>query len=413
MNRPKPSFFALAPILIVALVTLQQQYSYLRWFRISFTREAFTIGPESESPLATKATGTTTCPTITEGSTNKSDASPFDADEATITEADANRTTINVLLCLSGSAYGLFEETKVALKSLILNAPHSPGRLDIYIVADEAARDTLQRRVWSEMLLFTNNTWWCAVSINVINIQSRIPSWKRAIRNLFFPLRIIDLSHTFGTFFRLFINQVLPSHITHVIYLDPDAIVLANLAHLWRLVTHLSITKNSSGANEPDDYLFSWRSETAGFMLMKNSPELFSLARRVNFSQATNERLNDQLVLKLLQRQFPHRVGRLPPEWGMHWAWDFKYRKALLRIYPQLGMGHFNGGADSKGPFWNESIQEDFAKYPEWSSMFVYYIRMEWTNVWFLGSSAATTNSRNMVMVTYHNDSWTRDIKLE
>jgi hypothetical protein len=240
--------------------------------------------------------------------------------------------TVNVLLCLSGSEFGLLQETAVAIKSLILNAPHT-GQLRIYIMADQESFEALPNTLTEA--LPNGSIWWCPLSIHVLNIEPFVRGWKMEIRRI---QRGIDTLHTWGTYFRLFANRILPPDVDQFLYLDPDVIVTANLAHLWHHVT---------SSNETRNLLFHWRYETAGFLVMRNTAELWKLATQIDRSELPEERFNDQKILKLIAMHYGNRVGELPMAWGIHWAKEWRYRNSFPEQFPQVPMGHFNGGAGS------------------------------------------------------------------
>lgn len=293
--------------------------------------------------------------------------------------------TVHVLLCLSGSEFGLLQETAVAIKSLILNAPHT-GQLRIYIMADHKSFQALPNTLTEALPI--GSIWWCPLSIHVLNVEPFVRGWKMEIRRI---QRGIDTLHTWGTYFRLFANRVLPPDVDHFLYMDPDAIVTANLAHLWNHVT---------SSNETSNMLFHWRSETAGFLVVRNTAELWNLATQINRSELPDERFNDQKILKLIAMHHGDRVGELPKAWGIHWAKEWRYRNSFAQQFPQIAMGHFNGGTDSFGPFWNESVKVELDKH-EWGGMFYYYIHMPWSQVRFLGESAVSGGTGYPVTVYY------------
>jgi hypothetical protein len=297
---------------------------------------------------------------------------------APLKHIDQNTTspTVNVLLCLSGDGYGFLEETKVAIKSLILNAPHT-GELNIYIMADQPAYDALP--IIFNTTLPSGTIWWCPIAFHIINVESETKGWIQEILNISAKEPLKTLFHTWGTYYRLFFNRYLPSSVDYILYIDSDTIVTANLAHLW------NYTENSG-----DDWLFSWRSETAGFILLRNLPELWNLATQVNENDLPSEHFSDQKILRLIALRNPSVAAQLPAAWGMHWAWDWKKRKTMAQAYPQLAMGHFNGGSSTQGAFWNGSLKATLDVFhDEWGSFFYYYIHMPWTFARFIGESSA------------------------
>jgi lipopolysaccharide biosynthesis glycosyltransferase len=57
--------------------------------------------------------------------------------------------------------------------------------------------------------------------------------------------------HTVGAYFRLFLHRFLPSSVEHVLYIDTDLTILANLEALWQIV------------EARPDALFHWVSKTS------------------------------------------------------------------------------------------------------------------------------------------------------
>jgi hypothetical protein len=135
--------------------------------------------------------------------------------------------------------------------------------------------------------------------------------------------------------------------------------VTVNLVQLW-----------SYAASQHDPLLFQWRSETAGLLLMLNTPKLWQLATQINITELPDEIFNDQKILKLVALHHADRVGELPAAWGVHSAEDWRYRNSFPQQFPQqLATGHCNGGSDSSGgPFWNKSVKVELDKH-EWGSI--------------------------------------------
>ena len=73
-----------------------------------------------------------------------------------------------------------------------------------------------------------------------------------------------------------------------------------------------------------------------------------------------------------------------------------------MNHFPQLAMGHLNGGGASPGPYWNDTMKAVLHLRSEWSSMFRYYIHLPWTNVWFLGESAIQGQEGHKVSIEYY-----------
>ena len=154
---------------------------------------------------------------------------------------------MDILLAISGNHSGVFEEMEVLIKSVLLNAPLNRP-LTIHVVADEAAFDMLPMFFWSDV---PQNEWqvksnlsqlfsFQQVTVKTYNVQEHIVRWERRIKQLYrrgdlnanFARRELEY-HTIGTWFRLMADEILPSDVSHVLYLDVDIVVLANLGELW------------------------------------------------------------------------------------------------------------------------------------------------------------------------------------
>jgi hypothetical protein len=131
------------------------------------------------------------------------------------------------------------------------------------------------------------------------------------------------------------------SVVDHLLYLDTDVAVIANLEGLWKHV-------------DPETY-FQWGAlECSSFMLL-NVPkikEVWNLASNLNVTKwvkQLQQLFGDQLIFCAISHTFPNVVGILQPEWDVAisslWVGNLEDRQ------PQVGMLHFNGdhrGGDVK-----------------------------------------------------------------
>ena len=70
-------------------------------------------------------------------------------------------------------------------------------------------------------------------------VEESINYWRHFIQNT--TGTSVNLMHSIGAFFRLFAHDFLPKNVEHVLYMDTDVAVLANLQELWRLRNHSTI----------------------------------------------------------------------------------------------------------------------------------------------------------------------------
>jgi hypothetical protein len=183
---------------------------------------------------------------------------------------------VHVLFCLSGNHSGFLSEFEVSLKSVLMNAPLERN-LTVHIMADalayEALDDVFAR---AELELWQSRT---QVSIESYNVEQHIPAWHKRVEDLFAstgfqrqPSHAFGVGlHTIGTWFRLFCHDVLKvsnsndksiddNAVEHVLYIDPDVVIMANLEDVWR--------------HADTEYHFQWGvSVCAGFLLL-NVPKV-------------------------------------------------------------------------------------------------------------------------------------------
>ncbi|KAL3913413.1 MAG: hypothetical protein SGILL_006501 [Bacillariaceae sp.] len=291
----------------------------------------------------------------------------------------------HVLYGLDGDAPGFLEELEVSLKSILLNAPLDDP-LEIHLIASQKSYDQLDR-IFNISLLdsFRTRT---QITIHAYNVQPMVKSWQMFLgkyfskhwKSTYDPLGANQV-HTIGAFFRLFAHQVLPKSVHKMLYLDNDAILMANMRELWKDVA----------ANNPNA-VFHWGEYTcSGFMVLDSHriQDIWDLAAKGNLSARPNPW--DQDVLITVNETFPEEIGILPPAWDVSVAntiWT--HNKDLLKVRPNLGMMHFNGGGSNPA---NAFQVHNFLKVsnstapPNWKNTFHlarYYANMpwEWTRYW-------------------------------
>jgi len=145
-----------------------------------------------------------------------------------------SKRPVNILLGLCGNRTGFWSEVEVALKSVLMNAPLDSD-LQIHFMVDEDAYkpslemlDRIDIRSWQ-----TRNQ----MTIFIYNVQSRIETWNERIRKTWhqYPRNREVYRHSVGAYFRLFAKEVLSKDVEHVIYMDSDAVIMANLQELWKV----------------------------------------------------------------------------------------------------------------------------------------------------------------------------------
>jgi hypothetical protein len=291
----------------------------------------------------------------------------------------------HVLYGLDGDEPGFLEELAVSLKSILLNAPLDDS-LEIHLLASAKSYAKLDR-VFENSLLDTFRTR-NPITIHAYNVQPLVPSWEIFLIRFFqshwkpdYNITEQTEAHTIGTFFRLFAHHVLPDRVQKILYLDNDAILMANLQELWKDV-----------AEHKPNALFHWDAlGCAGFVVFDNhrNNEIWDLAANYDLHNRTNP--NDQEILRAVNISYPETVGILPSAWDVSVAnemWKFNHR--LVSVRPNIGMMHFNGGKDDpRNAF---KIQKFLAhdnpkEHSDWTNTWHlarYYANMpwEWARYW-------------------------------
>lgn len=142
-----------------------------------------------------------------------------------------NDSQVHVLYTLSGGRRGFMDEFSSSLKSCLLNNPLDLD-LTIHIICDANAY-----RGIGSFFKTANISNWIArnrIRIKSYNLQGKEHRYRRQIKDAT-QNTFLDNRHTIGAFFRLFAYDVLPEDVNHVIYMDTDVAVLANLQALWNL----------------------------------------------------------------------------------------------------------------------------------------------------------------------------------
>ena len=280
---------------------------------------------------------------------------------------------VNVLFALSGSHPGFLAEFEAAIKSVLLNSPLDLD-MDIHVMADDKAYGAL-----SDVFLRTgleDSLWRNKISIQIYNIESYLAEWSKKIdASTPWSAREMTGRHTIAPYFRWFAYQVLPETVEHVLYMDTDAVIMANLAHLWR--------------NIDRDATFQWGADLcAGFMVfnVKKAGSIWDLASRCDLEgiqEKFNTGIDDQLILRAVNQTFPEVVAVLPDEWAISYAnGAWKHKHDVMDFYQNVGMLHFNGQGSTKESYFNTDLLQ---KRPDTWGIVWYYVKLPWAWAKFMG----------------------------
>ncbi len=331
---------------------------------------------------------------------------------------------VNVVLAMYGTEPGMVTEMEVFLKSVLLNSPSHirDSQVNVYVLTNQEAFDGIGPLLFHRMGIpypFHNDTnftvssapmapsltWWLPFHFYVINVQAFGPGWMKEVDNL--RLRrneTLSLSvnnvHTEGSFYRIFAHRVLPDSVDYFFYSDSDVVLLADISALWEL-TRIC----------PPEVVFYWNAPgNSGFMLIKNTEELWTLMSKVDLLQLNKTIYYDQDLIQLIHWNYPNQTRYLPDEWNFALEWGFRHIRNLHEVRPKLGMGHFNGNGGAPGTWWSLSDTERWIRHhlerdPTYTA-FLYYIDLPWSQVQYMGLSKRSYANRTVypVKATYIED---------
>ena len=299
--------------------------------------------------------------------------------------------TTHVGFGLSGNVTGFLSEFEVALKSVLLHAPLERD-MHVHIIADQDAYQSL-RGIFNHTGL---STWVTRNSIEVhaYDITPALPKLEHLIFDTFAKGYNSDLSnagmdHTIGAYFRLFANSVIPATVKHLMYLDTDVVIMANLEELWRQV------------EMNPDALFHWgRGMCSGFVVF-NVPrmsEIWTLAGAspLKSMEETYEcDPNDQLLLISVNVTHPGEVAILADGWDMTLTEKWLHSdEQFVYKFPKVGMLHLNGGRDDA--YW---INHPFLiNYPDSWGNANYSVSMPWKWAQYQASSMIRPSSKGKMI---------------
>ena len=250
-------------------------------------------------------------------------------------------STLHVAFGLSGNQSGFLSEFEVSLKSVLLHAPLERN-MHVHIIADQDAYGGLAK-IFNRTKL---STWVTRnrIEVHAYDITPEMPQLEQLIHGTFshalerpdFQVEEAAWQHTIGCFFRLFAHRIIPTTVKHLLYLDTDVVIMANLEGLWR---QIEMNPNA---------LFHWgRGRCSGFMVF-NVPrmnEIWKLARTTNMTNISatyGHYLNDQLVVLCVNVTYPNEVAVFEDGWDMTVSEKWLFNGDLVKRFPDVGMLHFN-----------------------------------------------------------------------
>lgn len=221
------------------------------------------------------------------------------------------RPAVNVLYGLSGSGRDFMAEFEISLKSVLLNAPLNMD-LNVHVLADSKAYSSVGKILQSAKL--KGSSWPTQITIHVYNVSPYVNKWSNVVSKLYQKKIGRVTRHTIGAYFRLFSNEVLPQSVEHVVYMDTDVVVMANLGDLWR-----RIDRNAT---------YTWgKDHCSGFVVfnVKKIPTIWKMAKEYPFKKYAS---GDQFILKQVGKLHPEVVKYLPSEWAISVANGGLWRRA-------------------------------------------------------------------------------------
>jgi hypothetical protein len=294
--------------------------------------------------------------------------------------------TINVVFGLSGNDSGVLAKFEVALTSLLLNASLQ-SKLAIHIMADSNAYSALGLIFYRTGI---NGTLWRnSISIQTYDVTPYQANWTNEIISMNLDIN----THMIGTYFRLYAHKVLPNILEHVLYMDTDVVIMANLGNLWE--------------NIDEDKMFQWgEDKCAGFIVLNlhKLDTLWDMACQCNLAKisvALDHGFNDQLIFLAMNHTFPDVVAVLPDEWAISVANDaWRHTTDIVDYRPKVGMFHFNGGGSNNEAYWESDFLKGSAG--TWGVGPYYYLKLPWNWVRFIGESMIDGVTGNPLII-HHN----------
>lgn len=288
----------------------------------------------------------------------------------------------HILYALSGNHSGFLAEFEVSLKSILLNLPTTQNsNTTIHIMADQPAHEALSKLIFDTAQLQDAITA-SPLTIATYNIQEHQDKWSHRIETRMAVAanmtKVSMYRHTIGTFYRLLCGDVLPPTVGEVLYLDVDAIVLANLEGLWQ--RHVVRSTN---------IYFQWgKARCAGYIILRPSKmeDVWRLYQKIpekTIRRILNARPvpDDQHVFNAVHTVFPNVSATLPPEFDISARDGPWWRKpeVLLEHRPHgAAMMHFNGGGDSKEAYFDKRHEHKMLKEHIWGDLAKYYVNLPW-----------------------------------
>ena len=194
---------------------------------------------------------------------------------------------------------------------------------------------------------------------------------ERLMKDTFKTLGI-DHSHTLGAFFRLWAHRIITMPLEHLLYIDTDVVIMANLEGLLRQV------------ESRPNALFHWgEAMCSGFVVMnfQRMDEIWTLAKSsniANISKQYSQRPNDQLIYQAVNVTYPQEINILESGWDM--AVAVRWRDKQIEVtHPNLGMLHFNGGGSKKDAYFGDNkTWINMEKFQESWGNARYYVTLPW-----------------------------------
>ncbi len=272
---------------------------------------------------------------------------------------DLQLSPIQVAFGLCGNHPGFLSEFEVALKSVLLNAPLERN-ISIHILADQEAFDAM-KGIFNRTEL---STWQTRnpTEIHVHDVTADVPQMESEVADVFRahnPNVGWSALHTMGTYYRLFVERyVSNTSAKHILYMDTDVVIMANLEALWEHVE-----------SEQQNALFHWgKNMVAGFVVMnlERMNKILPLAKNSSLVEVVGTEeipFDDQYIYRAVNISHPNEVNVLPPGWDMTVTaiWQSN-NHPYDKKFPNVGMLHFNGGGLSQEAYFNlEDPEQSFS----------------------------------------------------
>jgi lipopolysaccharide biosynthesis glycosyltransferase len=267
------------------------------------------------------------------------------------------RRTLHVIHCLSGNDPSFIEEWEIGMKSVLVNAPLD-SNLHIHLIADNNAAKEIDsiasKNKWAE------SVWRNEIEVIVHNVEDMVPSWKEFLTNKLTNESNrgwMDKRVGIGGYFRLLAHRVIVQYecknsgtscpdvvkrdLQDAVYMDVDAIIIANLNHLRDTSDKILRKAKEEGRQSP---LWIWHGNSGFIVLdLTRMEEMWEMVVKTPIKDKGPKAKGDQSILSMVEQHYVNVTAIMPFTWSTHTGHDgFRAEpQQLIKTRNEVGMLHF------------------------------------------------------------------------